>query len=310
MSSGYVIFLASARRRRLPAVAGADRPGFRLGRAARASCCGASSREIDAVDAQREVASLLREKYLRELSPLARRLEDSPHMEALGRLIEQSGRHDPGTPAGGIAVLCAAVATTLAMIFTDSPVLDAARTHRAAARRHSCTSPASGCARLEKFEEQLPDAVDVMKRALRAGHPFNACLKLVAEDMDDPIAREFEHDLRRRQLRQRPAPRAARPAAAGAELEPDGGRDGRADAEGDRRQPRRDLRAHLAGDPQPFPVRPPGAHAVGRGPPVGLDPDAGADHPVRRALDHDAVLPAAAARKSRRARRCWSLPSS
>jgi tight adherence protein B len=32
----------------------------------------------------------------------------------------------------------------------------------------------------------------VMKRALRAGHPFNACLKLVADDMDAPIAREFE----------------------------------------------------------------------------------------------------------------------
>ena len=47
--------------------------------------------EIDAVDAEREVASLLRQKYLRELSPLARRLEDSPHMEALGRHIEQAG---------------------------------------------------------------------------------------------------------------------------------------------------------------------------------------------------------------------------
>jgi len=31
-----------------------------------------------------------------------------------------------------------------------------------------------------------------MRRALMAGHPFNAALKLVAEDMEDPIAREFE----------------------------------------------------------------------------------------------------------------------
>jgi tight adherence protein B len=46
--------------------------------------------------------------------------------------------------------------------------------------------------RLEKIEEQLPDAVDVIKRALRAGHPFNAAIKLVAEDMDQPIAKEFE----------------------------------------------------------------------------------------------------------------------
>jgi tight adherence protein B len=46
--------------------------------------------------------------------------------------------------------------------------------------------------RLDKIEEQLPDAIDVIKRALRAGHPFNAAIKLVADDMDQPIAREFE----------------------------------------------------------------------------------------------------------------------
>ncbi len=47
-------------------------------------------------------------------------------------------------------------------------------------------------ARLEKLEEQMPDAIDVIKRALRAGHPFNAAIKLVADDMDQPIAKEFE----------------------------------------------------------------------------------------------------------------------
>ena len=46
--------------------------------------------------------------------------------------------------------------------------------------------------RMDRFEEQLPDAIDAMKRALRAGHPFGAALKLVAEDMDEPIAREFD----------------------------------------------------------------------------------------------------------------------
>src|SRR5258708_18097699 len=46
--------------------------------------------------------------------------------------------------------------------------------------------------RLEKLEEQMPDAIDVIKRALRAGHPFNAAIKLVADDMDQPIAKEFE----------------------------------------------------------------------------------------------------------------------
>jgi tight adherence protein B len=46
--------------------------------------------------------------------------------------------------------------------------------------------------RFAKFEEQLPDAIDVMRRGMMAGHPFNATLKLVADDMDNPVKREFE----------------------------------------------------------------------------------------------------------------------
>jgi len=47
-------------------------------------------------------------------------------------------------------------------------------------------------ARMAKFEEQLPEAIDLMKRALKAGHPFSSTLKLVATDMDKPVAEEFE----------------------------------------------------------------------------------------------------------------------
>lgn len=46
--------------------------------------------------------------------------------------------------------------------------------------------------RLDKFEAQLPQALDVMARALKAGHPFNETLNFVATEMDDPIASEFE----------------------------------------------------------------------------------------------------------------------
>ena len=39
------------------------------------------------------LASLLRAKYLKEMSPLERTLESLPFMESLGRMIEQSGKH-------------------------------------------------------------------------------------------------------------------------------------------------------------------------------------------------------------------------
>lgn len=147
--------------------------------------------EIDSVDAQREVASLLRQKYLRNLSPLARRLEDLPQMEALARYIEQSGVEILAHRLVALAIVGAAVATAVASVFTDSLVLTLLALVGGGAAPFMYVSRMRRT-RLEKFEEQLPDAVDVMKRAMRAGHPFNSCLKLVAEDMDEPIAREFE----------------------------------------------------------------------------------------------------------------------
>ncbi|SCZ60177.1 type II secretion system F family protein [Thiohalomonas denitrificans] len=45
--------------------------------------------------------------------------------------------------------------------------------------------------RIAKFEEQLQDGVGVMVRALRAGHPFTQALRLVADDLEPPIGREF-----------------------------------------------------------------------------------------------------------------------
>lgn len=45
--------------------------------------------------------------------------------------------------------------------------------------------------RLRKFTEGLPDTLDYIARSLRAGNPFSASLKAVANEMQDPIGSEF-----------------------------------------------------------------------------------------------------------------------
>lgn len=45
--------------------------------------------------------------------------------------------------------------------------------------------------RLARFEEQFPGAVDLLGRAIRAGHPLSAALKMVADEVADPVAGEF-----------------------------------------------------------------------------------------------------------------------
>ncbi|AVR94559.1 type II secretion system F family protein [Pseudoduganella armeniaca] len=47
-------------------------------------------------------------------------------------------------------------------------------------------------ARLAKFERQLPEALDMMSRAMRAGHAFPTALKLVGDEMDAPLGEEFK----------------------------------------------------------------------------------------------------------------------
>jgi tight adherence protein B len=46
-------------------------------------------------------------------------------------------------------------------------------------------------ARLRAFEEQLPGALELLARAVRAGHPMAAGLKMVADDSSEPLASEF-----------------------------------------------------------------------------------------------------------------------
>lgn len=45
--------------------------------------------------------------------------------------------------------------------------------------------------RMNQFSEELPDALDLMTSALRAGLSFPAALQLVAQESPDPLAQEF-----------------------------------------------------------------------------------------------------------------------
>ncbi|TIW69636.1 MAG: type II secretion system F family protein, partial [Mesorhizobium sp.] len=45
--------------------------------------------------------------------------------------------------------------------------------------------------RIQKFARQLPDALDMIVRSLRAGHPAPVAISLVAREMPDPLGTEF-----------------------------------------------------------------------------------------------------------------------
>ncbi len=49
--------------------------------------------------------------------------------------------------------------------------------------------------RMEKFHSQLPEALELLARALKAGQALSGALKMVADEMGDPIGTEFDKTL-------------------------------------------------------------------------------------------------------------------
>ena len=147
--------------------------------------------DIESANDEEAYSSLLREKYLRKLAPWERYLEKLPRMEALAAFIEQSGSKHLAYRVVLLSIVLAAVAaffTWSLLRVWHAPIIAGGIAAyvpfmRIMTKRKN---------RMALFEEQLPDAIETMTRALRAGHPFPAALKMIGDEFDDPIAGEFE----------------------------------------------------------------------------------------------------------------------
>jgi tight adherence protein B len=135
-------------------------------------------------------SSLLREKYLRELSPLERTLEQQPYMASLTDMIEQAGHSFLAHRVVLLALGLAIGSGVMAWSFTHHPLAALLATALGAGIPFFKISR-DRTQRIQKIEEQLPEAVDMMKRALRAGHPFSGAIKLVSEELAAPLGKEF-----------------------------------------------------------------------------------------------------------------------
>lgn len=147
--------------------------------------------EIESANDEEAYSSLLREKYLRKLSPWERSLERLPKMEELAALIEQSGAKYRAYQVVMLSIALSVAAAFFAWVFFRlwyAPIVAAI----IAAYLPFMQISANRKKRLALFEEQLPDAIETMTRALRAGHPFPAAIKMIGDELDDPVAAEFE----------------------------------------------------------------------------------------------------------------------
>jgi tight adherence protein B len=109
---------------------------------------------------------------------------------ALGRWIDQSGVK---ASISGVLVVAAGMAAGMALL---GGLVSGSKVGVLAGGGIGFSIPflylkVKRSRRLHTFEEQFPDGLDLIARALKAGHAFATGLKMVADEMPEPVGPEF-----------------------------------------------------------------------------------------------------------------------
>ncbi len=137
---------------------------------------------------------IVRRQALSEIAWVNRLLVKMPLMQRLGRLLEQANsRYTLGTfflvstglfclglLVGPFVVRIAYVQMLGSIVLSLTPLLYIFRRKKW---------------RLQQFEKQLPDALDLVTRAMQAGHTFMIGIKMVGDEFSEPIGTEFDKTL-------------------------------------------------------------------------------------------------------------------
>ena len=110
---------------------------------------------------------------------------------SLATLIEQSGVRTTPSAIMLAMVLSAVVSGLICMFFVKVPIFWIVAAVIGSFipygwLRHKRAT------RMKRFEEQFPEALDLLSRAIRAGHAFQTAMGMVAEELPVPVGIEFK----------------------------------------------------------------------------------------------------------------------
>jgi tight adherence protein B len=114
-----------------------------------------------------------------------------PSLQSFKELVVQSGVRLTGAKLLLAAVVPTVLFFLLLRFATGSSFLAVALAGPLAAASIYLYLLSARRRRIAAFSEQFPDALDVIARGLRAGHPFRVSIALVAREMPDPVGSEF-----------------------------------------------------------------------------------------------------------------------
>jgi tight adherence protein B len=142
------------------------------------------------IDEPTDARALVKVSEAGPLPALERMISGTERGSALSRWIEQSGMKVSISGVLIVAALCGVMVALVLTMLTRSPLGIPA-------------GFAVGCAlpfmflkfkrtrRLRAFEEMFPEALDLIARALKAGHAFATGLKMAADELSEPVGPEF-----------------------------------------------------------------------------------------------------------------------
>ncbi len=133
---------------------------------------------------------LLKQRLLSDTPFLQHTLLSIPRIHALDRLLMQTGLNMKLMTFIGLSFVCALGGFFVAKFLGLSLLLTVALLLLPGSLPYFYLIYLKD-KRLRKFDEQLPDALDLIGRGIRAGHALPSALKMVADEMADPIAEEF-----------------------------------------------------------------------------------------------------------------------
>jgi tight adherence protein B len=135
--------------------------------------------------------SVVKQQSIGPLPAIDRLIARASAMGWLSRLVEQSGVKTTPSAIVLYTIGAGVAGATIAALFVRNPYATPAAALAGLAmpclwlvRRRST--------RTAKFEEQFPDALDLMARAIRAGHAFQTAMGMVADEVPTPVGPEFK----------------------------------------------------------------------------------------------------------------------
>jgi tight adherence protein B len=151
-------------------------------------------RAISMGDHTSEAPDILRKRAFSSVPALNEILSAAPGVHTLDRLVRQANVNYPPSIFALLSLVlglagyyvCFSMSRNPAVSLMVAPLVGGLPFYYLVVRKRT---------RMQKFLRQLPEALDLIARGLRAGHAFTTGLKLATESFDDPLGPEFDETL-------------------------------------------------------------------------------------------------------------------